>query len=81
MPRYSELKAHRPSGGDGPITEHVRIREEHMNGRYDGMGRPCHVLDALRQGEPVEMPVSLIPRKFWRNGWQPGHRVTITPEM
>lgn len=81
MPRFSPVAAATSSGGRGPITEHVLRREERQQERYGGLGRPDHVLQALRRGEPVVVSVSLIPREFHCPGWEMGSRVRITPDM
>lgn len=71
--------------GRGPVTAHLLALEEHQQARFGrvhgGMRRPDYVLRALRAGEPVTAYVSLIPRELRLPGWQPGMRVTVTPEM
>ena len=71
--------------GRGPITEHLLAFEGHQQARYgnvDGMRRPDHTLRALRAGEPVEYPTSLIPRHLWPpTGWSHGMRVVISSDM
>lgn len=70
--------------GRGPITEHLLALEEHQQARYgnvNGMRRPDHALRALRAGEPVQYPTSLIPRDLWIPGWTHGMRVTVNPDM
>ncbi len=79
MPRHNPVGA--TGEGPGPITRHTRDREERQQARYGSLGRPDHVLRALRRGEPVVVPVSLIPRALRRPGWEIGDRVRVTPDM
>jgi hypothetical protein len=70
--------------GRGPITAHLLELEEHQQARFgnvNGMRRPQYALRALRAGDPVEFPVSLIPRSLWLPGWTYGQRVIVYPDM
>lgn len=84
--RHDAVKAAaaRRDDGRGPITEHLLALEEHQQARYgnvNGMRRPDHKLRALRAGDPVEFPTSLIPRSLWIPGWTHGQRVLVYRDM
>lgn len=76
------MEAQRDRDGMGPIYRHLLDHERHLHKRFGVVGqmrRPRHLLDALENGEVVEVAVWKVPFHLRPPGYGP--TLVVTPAM